>query len=441
MLGVASVKRMIPLLIPTRNRPTSLLNLLRYLARFYRSTHVIIADGSTENYQDLNRKNVDLFKQDLAIDYRPYPADLPQFDRLLHVLRGETSEIITLNADDDFPMMETLREGEVFLQKNSDYSVAIGMTVNLSLNSPTDLTAQLFPARPIVPDDPLERVRRYSSWHNLFLTSYAVVRREALIERYERARKAFMVSFHDYAIGISDCLQGKIRALPKLGTVWTHNYTHSYWREEGDLIFLRRSEEVLKIGEQFRLDLMQYAGLDEDTARKESTRLVLERIRVLVGRPVYMLKVFENSPMFFNPTVQKQFETFDALFEKNTPERAKYEERLAFILAAVKKNAQSDDNQGQKKKSEITEDAIESAVTVPGFPPAATRSAESLGSARPGSGVTPPVKPQVGAGGTRGVDPSAPERRIGKLKRLDPETMLRLPEENPAEPPAASRPS
>ena len=438
---MASVKRMIPLLIPTRNRPTSLLNLLRYLARFYRSTHVIIADGSTENYQDLNRQNVDLFKQDLAIDYRPYPADLPQFDRLLHVLRGETSEIVILNADDDFPMMETLREGEVFLQKNNDYAVAIGMTVNLSLNSPTELTAQLFPARPIVPDDPVERVRRYSSWHNLFLTSYAVARREALIERYERARKAFMVSFHDYAIGVSDCLQGKIRALPRLGTIWTHNYTHSYWREEAELIFLRRSQEVLKIGDQFRLDLMQYAGLDEDTARKESTRLVLERIRVLVGRPVYMLKTFENSPMFLNPTVQKQFQTFDALFEKNTPERAKYEERLAFILAAVKNNAQSDDNQGQKKKSETPDDGIETAMTVPGVPPAATRSVERIGSARQSSGATPPVKPQAAASGNRGADPSAPERRIGKLKRLDPETMLSLPEEKTAQASRASVPS
>src|SRR5215211_4290806 len=106
---------MTPLLIPTRNRPTSLLNLLRYIARFYRSTYVIIADGSAEDYQRLNRRNIDSFKHDLAIDYRPYPADIPQFDRLLHVLRGETSETIILNGDDDFPMMETLQEGGAFL--------------------------------------------------------------------------------------------------------------------------------------------------------------------------------------------------------------------------------------------------------------------------------------------------------------------------------------
>jgi glycosyltransferase domain-containing protein len=360
---------MIPLLIPTRNRPTSLLNALRYLARFYRSTHVIIADGSAENYQTLNRRNVDAFKHDLAIDYRPYPADLPQFDRLLHVLRTETSEVIILSADDDFPMMETLREGGSFLQKNSDYAVAMGMIVNLTLKSPTDLTAQLFLARPIVADDPIERVRRYSSWHNLFLTSYAVVRREALIERYERARKAFMVSFHDYAIGVCDCLQGKIRALPKLGTIWTHNYTHSYWREEADLSFLRHSQEVMRIGDQFRRDLMQYGRLDEEAARKESTRLVLERVRALVGRPIYMLNGFENSPMFLNPTVQKQFDTFDALFEKDSPLRTEYEERLSFILAALNENAQSDDNQGQKKKSELPEDDFEMPATAPVSPP------------------------------------------------------------------------
>jgi glycosyltransferase domain-containing protein len=415
---------MTPLLVPTRNRPTALSNLLRYLARFHRSSRVIVADGSAEHYQNLNRRNVDAFKHELAIEYRPYPADFPYFDRLLDVLRAEASEFIILGSDDDFPMMDTFREGEAFLQEHSDYALALGMNINLALNSPVDLTAQLFLARPIAADDPVERVRRYSSWHNLFLTSYAVVRREVLIERYERARKVFLVSFCDYAIGVCDCLQGKIRALPKLGSIMTHNYSHSYLRDEAELSFLRRSHEVLQIADQFRRDLMKYSALDEDAAQKETTRLVIERIRVLVGRPAYMLKAFENSPMFSNPVVQKQLDLFDALFEKDTPPRVQYEDKLAFILAALKVNAQSDDNLGEKKKSETLEGQSATAAVLP---PAATQRVPDIGrGARQIPGASPPVSPAADGSEKRAAD--SPVRRIGKLKRLDPETMLRIPE-------------
>jgi glycosyltransferase domain-containing protein len=108
---------MTPLLIPTRNRPTSLSNVLRYLARFYGSTWVIVADGSDEAYKTRNRQTIEAVKGDLAVEYRSYPPECSYFDRLLDVLRGESSELVTIGSDDDYPMMDTLGKGESFFHK------------------------------------------------------------------------------------------------------------------------------------------------------------------------------------------------------------------------------------------------------------------------------------------------------------------------------------
>ena len=356
---------MTPLLIPTRNRPTALSNVLRYLARFHNFTQVIIADGSNDSYKNLNRQTVEALKHDLAIDYRPYPADLPLFDRLLDVIGGESSEFVIIGSDDDYPMMDTLGEAEAFLIEKKDYSVAVGMLVSLILDSPTALKAHLFLARAIVNDFPHKRAREFAQWP--FQTTYAVTRRDVLIERYKRARKLFVTGFHDFSVGIHDCMHGKIHALPKIGFIRTKNYAHSYLKPEDDLIFLRRSDEVLRIVDQITEDLMQSGGFNPGGAKAMSEAFITHRIAELVGRPIHQTEGFELTPMYRNRTVQRQFEIFDTLFKKDTQVRREYEEKLTYILSALKANAQSDDNKGEQKKNETLES--QAAQTLVAAPP------------------------------------------------------------------------
>ena len=158
------------LLIPTRNRPNSLHSVLRYLARFHRSTGVIVADGSEEFFQEVNRANVARLQQMLSIDYRPYAADFPLFERLLDVLRHESDDNFIMGSDDDFPMMDVLEDAEKFLQKESEYSTAMGALVHLRLESETDLTARLGVARPILVPTADKRARLFAAWP--FSTTY-----------------------------------------------------------------------------------------------------------------------------------------------------------------------------------------------------------------------------------------------------------------------------
>ncbi|HET7678630.1 MAG TPA: TIGR00180 family glycosyltransferase [Xanthobacteraceae bacterium] len=357
---------MAPLFIPTRNRPTSLSSVLRFLARYYGSTRVIVADGSEEGFKSHNRQNIEALKQDLAIDYRPYPAELPYFDRLLDVLRAESSEFVIMGSDDDYPMMDTLGEAEAFLLQNRDHCLAAGMLVSLKLESPTHMVTKPFLVRPITGDTPLTRARQFAQWP--FQTTYAVTRRDVLIERYERARRLFMIGFYDYLIGIQDCMHGKIKALPEIGFIRTLNYKHSYLRPEAGLIFLRRSDQVLQILDQFRHDLMQYAGIEEHEAQAHSEHLIRQRLKELVGAPAHALKGFEERGFFLNPLVQKQFDIFDALFEKGTRVRAQYEEKLKYILVAMKASAQSDDNKGEKNINETLEGQLGDSLVAVGAP-------------------------------------------------------------------------
>jgi hypothetical protein len=57
-------------------------------------------------------------------------------------------------------------------------------------------------------------------------------------------------------------------------------------------------------------------------------------------------------PMVTNPIVQKQYDIFDAIFEENTPVRAKYREKLAYISSSLRASTVSDDNKGEKKTYE-----------------------------------------------------------------------------------------
>jgi hypothetical protein len=201
------------------------------------------------------------------------------------------------------------------------------------------------------------RARQFAAWP--FSTTYAVTRREVLIERYERARKLFLVGFFDFSVGVHDCMRGKLKAIPDIGFICTRNYKHSYLRADDRLIYLRRSQQVLEIVDQFYRDLIEYCGLDEEAAKAESEHLIKLRIVELAGRPAHKLQDFDEQPMFTNVDVQRQFDIFEDLFERDTATRARYGEKLAFILAAIKANAQSDDNRGEKGKYETLDQQMD----------------------------------------------------------------------------------
>ena len=343
---------MAKLLIPTRNRPTGLGGVLQFLAKHYPKTMVIVADGSADDIKPRNQAAI-AAAPGLNVEYRPYPYELPFFDRLLDALHAQTDPFIIMGSDDDFPMMDTMERGEVFLRANPDFVTAMGATVHLTLRAPGDLVARLATVRQIASDTVEARSRAYAMW--AFSTTYAVARREHLIARYERAASRFIPGFYDFATGLHDVMAGKIRALPEIGFFGTRNYSHSYLRPEEPLLFLRRSAEVLTLLNGFRQDLIDFGGMAPEAAKSTAEMMLQRRIAELCGVPAHRRAGFMESPMFQNAIVQKQISLFAEVFAEGTPGRQRYLDRFADLVAALQSNAHSTDNAGEKRFYETLE--------------------------------------------------------------------------------------
>ena len=334
------------LLLPTRNRPTSLRSVLQYLERFYPGTELLIADGSSEHHQAQNQQTVRSLNG-LTIDYRTYPSELPLFDRLVDVISGETDEYFTLASDDDYPIIETLARAEALLDENPEASTAMGTLVNLDLVSDDGLFAWVNPARPITATSAIERVRTYARWP--VSTSFAVTRRTCLLERYERASRLYEVNWgsFDFWLGILDATQGQLIAVPSIGYICTRNHGHAYWRSEDTLGFLRHADLVLQVKDAFRDDFVERGGLDLQHAEKLSLSLIRKRIAAIVGHPPQDAPGFQASSAFNKRRVQRQLRRFQDLFDPGTETRQIYAERLAFIADALQASARSEDNAGE----------------------------------------------------------------------------------------------
>jgi|GEM_PF-2168080 len=333
------------ILIPTRNRPTSLAAVLRFLDRCFPDTELIIADGSSDEHAAANDANIKGGNYRIGIDYRRYPYDMPFFDRLLDVLENEADPYFIMGSDDDYPLMDALQAAEQKLKDDSLASTAMGPTLHLFWYPDGLANARLGVVRPIDARRPLPRARQYSVWP--FSTTYSVTKREVLIERYKRARSLFVPGFFDFGVGLYDCMCGKIATVPDVTFIGTRNYNHNYLRAASKLQFLEFADDVVALLDQIAADLGTYCGVPEDERRRLAEQLLRHRLAELLGAGVHQQKGFELTANFQKPIVQTQFENFRTLFMPDSPSRTKMLGYLEYIGAALSDVIGSQDNAGE----------------------------------------------------------------------------------------------
>lgn len=336
------------ILIPTRNRPTSLAGVLSYYERFYPKTEIIIADGSTSEFQSQNE--VLVREVGISVDYRAYNPELSLFDRLLEVLKGESDRYIVMGADDDFPILETLEKCRKRLDVHDDCVCSGGFLVHLDVDEAGDARARLDPVRPIRGDTLEERMNAFSRLP--FTTTYAVARRDLLIARYEFLREWNVPGFFDFGVAMMDFTHGKFFAIPELGFICTRNITHSYYRSSQPLVYLRRADDIMRLGERMSFYLREIDGLSAERAEYVVGQLINRRIAALAGAPPFRIAGFDQRPPFTNVLVTTARERFRAMFTGGTPERAILAERLAFIAQRLQETIESNDNAGDRKRYE-----------------------------------------------------------------------------------------
>lgn len=306
---------------------------LAFLAKFYPGQSIVVLEGS----QPAEQSEVAQICEDaggaLDVTFKPYPADLPLFERLLDGVQSVPDDILAVAADDDFPIMDTYAAAADVLGQNPDLSAVVPYDIVLTLSEQQTLSARLSLSRSVRGSTAAKRVDGFARWR--FATSYGAVRKSTLIARYQALSRVYCAGFIDYQVGVEDCLQGGIAALPELGCMRTHTYTASYLRPTDKLVFLRRSEEVLAIVDHIATRLQQVDGLSAEQASSVASTAMVRQVGSLVGAGAFAKTEFLGSSTFLKREVQEQFEQFYQMFEEGTALRAKYFEQLSFVTKCL----------------------------------------------------------------------------------------------------------
>jgi glycosyltransferase domain-containing protein len=327
------------LVIPTRNRPTSIARVLEYVARFYRGAELLVADGSERSYSAAYATAIGQVQDRLKIDYRVYGPGPTLSERMIDALSSVDDELVIVGADDDYPVLDVLERAAAFLNANPDYVIAIGGIIGLRLFDNGDVQAKLLHARSVEQASSIARINRFVEWP--YATSYGVVRREHYIERYRNAELGGFPGFGDYTVGIHDCVAGKIKALDEICYFTTTNPAHSKLRRRSSLFYLERAPEVLAMKDHYKEVLTQQPGVTEERAEQIAVRLINTRIAEMVTPAPQNRPGFGRSELFKDPVVARLYAQFQALFEEGSALRERLLPQVRHVVSAMHQVAMS----------------------------------------------------------------------------------------------------
>lgn len=329
------------LIIPTRNRPTSLGGVLRYYETFYPDASLIIADGSTSDFQ--KRNETICTETPLTIQYQAFDPEIGLFDRLLMVLRNESDPYFLMAADDDYPILETLQKARIRLDKRPEIVCSGGFLLHLNVISDTTANVTLDPPRNIVSPSASRRMNQFSRFP--FATSYMLARRELLIARYEFMSGWHVPGFFDYALGLMDLSHGGIVGLAEPAVICTRNAAHSYYRPTDTLGFLAHSDQLMELRDILMKRLEETEeDFDADEAMKLTSNVIRRRIASACGVAPHRIEGFTQQPLFAKGLVAEARQSFQNMFTPGTPERTKLDPKFKLISENLQSVLVSDDN-------------------------------------------------------------------------------------------------
>ncbi len=169
------------ILIPTYNRPEYLKRILSYYNGFEENYNIVIADSSSIENKEINKKNISLFSNldILYLDY--YSSKINPFHKFADMVNYVEKKYCVFCADDDFIIPNGINQSVTFLEKNSDFSVAQGRFIAFSIKNNKNKGSKqfhwvpIYASKSIIFSDPKDRLYEHLSNYTL-PTIYAVHR-------------------------------------------------------------------------------------------------------------------------------------------------------------------------------------------------------------------------------------------------------------------------
>ena len=120
------------IVVPTYDRPNYLRRILSYYDQYTRGSNVIVADSSSTDNEEINRKSV-ASMSNINIRYVSYPPEINALAKIADVLGYVDAKYCVLCADDDFITPNGISQSADFLDGNPDFTVAHGRYVSFRL--------------------------------------------------------------------------------------------------------------------------------------------------------------------------------------------------------------------------------------------------------------------------------------------------------------------
>lgn len=207
---------MITIMIPTQNRPNYLKRILRYYNDYETAYDIIIADSSSDENKQINRKTVSSLPSINISHMDEYPSEVNPYNKIVDALENVNTKYCVFCADADFITPNGITQSVDFLEHNPDFTVAHGYYISFRLEN-TENGQQFWSKRGYSPEsitfpDPKKRLTHHLS--NYSPTFYAVHR----IDMLRMIFKETLTFTDDYRFGellpsMIELIYGKLKCL------------------------------------------------------------------------------------------------------------------------------------------------------------------------------------------------------------------------------------
>lgn len=217
----ATVREMITILIPTYNRPGYLKRVLGYYGSYEITYNIIVADSSSDENKELNKRVVSSFSNIKISHINKYPLEIHPASKFTDVLSYVDTKYCVFCAEDDFITPNGINKSVDFLEKNPDFAVAHGRYISFWLerrkNGQYFRWQPTYSALSMTSEHPEQRLTYHLSNYDT-PTFYAVHRTALLRLIYEETLKAKLDTLwiSELLVSMLAVVYGKVKLLDVL---------------------------------------------------------------------------------------------------------------------------------------------------------------------------------------------------------------------------------
>lgn len=256
--------------IPTHNRTEYLKRILTYYNSYKKEFNVTIADSSSKESKEINKKIIPLFKN-LKIEHlADYPTDINPHIKFAKMIQNYTEKYCVFCADDDFVSPNGIVKSMNFLEENKDFICAHGDYFSFDKNNNHFYWKKIYPGlSSITYTNPIDRLIKHIE--DYYQVLYAVHRTEERIEIYKELlkSKADPMQFGEILPDQVSILYGKMKKLDELYMVRQNDSRVAYWPSL--LEYMEKGlykKEFKKFEENLSGNLSKIADMDYEDAVK-----------------------------------------------------------------------------------------------------------------------------------------------------------------------------